>query len=112
MVGGKIIEINKDNFQQEVMQSSLPVLVDFWAPWCGPCRTVAPILEEISEVVIDKVKIAKLNVDDDGELASSFRIMSIPTMMLFVKGEMKEKIIGAKTKAEIEELLQKYIESK
>ena len=101
-----IINITKENFEQEVLKSDTPVMVDFWASWCGPCRMVAPIMDELSEEVTD-AKICKVNVDDEGELAAQYRIMSIPTIMIFKNGEVVEKIVGARTKEEFLELLNK-----
>ncbi len=101
-----IINITKENFEQEVLKSDTPVMVDFWASWCGPCRMVAPIMDELSEEVTG-AKICKVNVDDEGELAAQYRIMSIPTIMIFKNGEVVEKIVGARTKEEFLELLNK-----
>lgn len=101
-----IINITKENFEQEVLKADKPVMVDFWASWCGPCRMVAPIMDELAEEVTD-AKICKVNVDDEGELAAQYRIMSIPTIMIFKNGEIAEKIVGARTKEEFLELLNK-----
>ena len=81
-----VININENNFEEEVVKSSLPCLVDFWAEWCGPCKNLAPILEEISDELKEKVKIGKINIDDNQELAAKFSIRSIPTMILFKDG--------------------------
>ncbi len=95
------ITITKENFEQEVLKSDVPVLVDFWATWCGPCKMLAPILSEIAEE--EKVKVAKVNVDDEGELAVKFGIMSIPTVMLFKNGERVKTAVGYMSKEEIKE---------
>ena len=78
-----IVTLTKDNFQQEVMQAAEPVLVDFWASWCGPCRMLSPIVDQLAEELGGKVKVGKVNVDDEQALAEQFRIMTIPTLMLF-----------------------------
>jgi thioredoxin 1 len=104
----KIVNITKDSFEQEVIKSDKPVMIDFWASWCGPCRMVAPIMEDLAEEN-NKVKICKVNVDEQGELAAQFRIMSIPTIMVFKNGENVEKVIGARSKEEFQELIQKHI---
>lgn len=95
-----VININKSNFNSEVINSDKKVLVDFWAPWCGPCRMVLPVIEEIAEER-DDVKICKVNVDDEVELASKFGIMSIPTLMVFENGEIIKKSMGAKSKEDL-----------
>ena len=95
-----IIEINTNNFQDEVVNSDKPVLLDFWAAWCGPCRMVGPVLEEIGEERSD-IKVGKINVDDQPELARQFRIMSIPTLVVFKDGEKVNQATGAKPKSEI-----------
>jgi thioredoxin 1 len=93
-----ITELNDDNFEQEVLKSEIPALVDFWAPWCGPCQMMGPILEEAAAEWKDKIKICKLNVDESMAVARNYQIQSIPTMILFEKGEPAKKIIGARPK--------------
>ncbi len=95
------IKIDGDNFENEVINSELPVLVDFWADWCGPCRMVAPVLEEISDEYADKFRVAKVNVDENPELAGEYGIRSIPTIILFKDGKQADSIIGALPKENI-----------
>lgn len=109
MANEKTVIVTKDNFEQEVIKSEKVIMVDFWAPWCGPCRSVAPIMEELANEFDGKARIAKVNVDEEGDLVSKFRIMSIPTIMLFKNGEVAEKIIGSRSKAELVALLEKNI---
>ena len=104
-----IIETDDSNFESEVLKSDIPVIVDFWAPWCGPCKAIAPILEQISDEQGDKIKIVKVNVDDNQKYAVDFGIKSIPTLLIFNKGELKNQIIGAIPKAEIEKLIMEEI---
>lgn len=99
------ITITKENFEQEVLKSDIPVLVDFWAVWCGPCQMVGPILSEIAEENEGKIKVGKVNVDEQPELARQFGIMSIPTMMVFKGGEKVNQLVGAVPKEEILKLL-------
>ena len=96
-----VINIDENNFEEEVVKSSLPYLVDFWAEWCGPCKNLAPILEEISDELKDKIKIGKINIDDNQELAAKFSIRSIPTMILFKNGDSIETKVGLPPKKEL-----------
>ena len=88
------IVITKDNFTKEVLESDIPVLVDFWATWCGPCRMIAPFIEEIAKEYDGKIKVGKINVDDEGELAVKFGIMSIPTVMVIKDGNVVNTAVG------------------
>lgn len=99
------ITITKDNFEQEVLQSELPVLVDFWAVWCGPCQMLAPTVAELAEEYEGKVKVGKVNVDEQPELAMKYGIMSIPTLILFKGGEVAAQTMGVQPKEAIEQML-------
>jgi len=105
----KIVNITNDTFEKLVLKSDKPVVADFWASWCGPCRMVAPIMEELADDFDGKVQIAKVNVDEQGELAAQYRIMSIPTVLVFKNGEVAEKIVGARAKEDFVELINKHL---
>ena len=92
-----MVVLTKENFDNEVMKSEVPVLVDFWASWCGPCQMVLPIMEELSKEYEGRMKIGKVNVDEQGVLASEYAIVSIPTMLIFKNGKIVEKLVGARS---------------
>ncbi len=97
--------LTKSNFEAEVINSSVPVLVDFWASWCGPCKMIAPVIEEIADEFDGQIKVGKVNVDDEQELAMAFGVMSIPTVLLFENGQVVKSLVGYRTKqALVEEL--------
>ena len=96
-----ILHITKENFEKEVLQSKEPVVVDFWASWCLPCKALAPILEEVDAELAGTVKVAKINKDEEEELAAQFRVMSIPTLLLFKNGEVVNKSVGLAPKEEV-----------
>ena len=96
-----ITEVNDTNFQAEVIESGEPVLVDFWAPWCGPCRVIAPHLEELNEEQ-DNLRVVKLNVDDNQQTAAQYEVLSIPTLILFKNGQVAKRVIGALPKKRLE----------
>lgn len=99
------ITLTSENFKDEVLDSDKPVLVDFWATWCGPCKMIAPIVEEIAKEYEGKVKVGKINVDQQPELASAFNIVSIPTIMIFKNGKIENMVVGYKTKEQLVALL-------
>jgi thioredoxin 1 len=101
-MAGTVTEVTDNNFQAEVIESEVPVLVDFWAPWCGPCRMVAPVVEEIAKERGEAIKVVKLNIDENNETAIKYNVMSIPTLMVFSAGEVAKTVIGAYPKARLE----------
>lgn len=109
MAEGKVVVLTKENFDETLNGTDKPVLVDFWASWCGPCRYVAPIIDELAQEYAGKAVIGKVNVDDQGELSSRFRIMSIPTIILFKGGQVVDKVVGARTKEELAEIIDKNL---
>ena len=100
------LKITRENFENEVMKSNIPVLIDFWAPWCGPCRMMGPIIEQLAEEYEGKAKVGKVNVDEEGELSQAFGVMSIPTIVLVKDGKVVRQAVGARPKAEVEAMLQ------
>ncbi len=100
-----IVYLNSGNFSLEVLQSEVPVLVDFWAEWCGPCKMLAPVLDELADEYQGKVKVGKVNIDNNQELSSEYSIQSIPTLLLFKGGEVQEQHVGLKGKPELKSAL-------
>jgi len=103
------LEVNDSNFKSEVTDSAIPVLVDFWAPWCGPCRMIAPILEELSHEYDGKVKVVKINVDDSPNTAGEYGVRSIPTLILFKDGKVFDQTVGAQSKENLKQLVDKSL---
>ena len=97
----KITELDSSNFDSTVSNGSAPVVVDFWAPWCGPCKAIAPILEELAEELGDAVKICKVNVDNNSEVASKYEIRAIPTILIFKNGEIADTVVGLTSKDDL-----------
>ena len=104
-----MVNLTESNFKDEVLKAEGVVLVDFWAPWCGPCRMVGPVLEEIAQEKGDQVKVVKVNVDENPGLGSNYQVMSIPTMIIFKNGQLVEQFVGAQPKPVIESKLAKWI---
>ncbi|MCI8999720.1 MAG: thioredoxin [Clostridia bacterium] len=100
-----VITITSKNFEEEVSKSEVPVLLDFWATWCGPCKMVSPIVDEVANEVEGKAKVGKVNVDEEQELASAFQIMSIPTLVVIQNGKLVKQAVGVRSKAEILDML-------
>jgi len=104
-MAGNISEVTDQNFEEEILKSDKPALVDFWAPWCGPCRAIAPTVEDLSKKYAGKMKFAKLNVEENQSTSSKYSIMSIPALLIFKNGKVFEQLIGAAPKSELESFI-------
>ncbi len=109
MASADTVELRDSTFESEVIESETPVLVDFWAPWCGPCRMLAPVVEEIATSYTGRLKVGKVNVDDNQEITMKYGIRSIPTLILFKNGKAVDQVIGAVPKSEIERMVKKAL---
>ena len=108
-MAGNVLEVSDSSVDTEVLQSQVPVLVDFWAEWCGPCKTLAPTVEALAREYEGKVKVAKVNVDENIATASRFRIQGIPTLLLFKGGQVREQLVGTQPKSVVEKALAKHV---
>lgn len=104
-----VTEVSDDNFDAEVLKSDTPVLVDFWAPWCGPCRLIAPMVEELSQSYDGKLKVVKLNTDDNPNTATQYHISGIPSLLLFKEGQVADQLVGAVPKNRLEDMVSQHI---
>jgi len=104
-----VTDLTKANFESEVIKESMPVLIDYWASWCMPCSMVSPVIDGIADEYAGKIKVCKVNIDEQGELASQAAVVSIPTVMLVKDGKVMEKLVGAYSKDDYEEMIEKYI---
>ncbi len=104
-----VVNLTKLNFEEEVLKSNQVVLVDFWATWCGPCRMIEPIIEELAKDYKTKAKIAKLNIDNESDIATRYNVMSIPTIFVFKNGQLVDKTIGARSKDELKKMIDKNL---
>jgi thioredoxin 1 len=109
MASDKIVTVTDDNFENEILKSDQPVLVDFWAPWCGPCRLVAPVLDQLADEMDGKLRIAKLNVDEAQGIAYKYQVQSIPTFILFKNGQMADRTMGALPKSGFENFINRNL---
>lgn len=105
MASEKVVILSGNNFELEVLNSDVPVLVDFWATWCGPCRMIAPIIDQLAEEYEGRIKVAKVDVDENRDLAQRYGVMSIPTIIIFKNGEVVNQVVGARPKVELEKMI-------
>ena len=103
-----VVELTKDNFEEEVLAAKVPVLIDFWAEWCGPCKMQSPIVDEAAEELAGKAKVCKVNVDEQSSLAMRYQVRNIPTLLLFKDGQEKERLVGVQSKEDLSSLLDSY----
>lgn len=109
MASENVLTLTKDNFDSEVSNSDVPVLVDFWASWCGPCKMVAPIIDELANDFAGTAKVGKVNVDEQRELAMQYRVMSIPTILVFKNGDVVDKAVGVRSKDDFSEMINRHL---
>jgi len=109
MAQHNLVTLSDDNFDAEVLKSALPVLVDFWAPWCGPCRAVAPVVEEIAGAMAGRLKVGKLNVDDNMRVAANYQITAIPTLLIFKNGQVVDQVVGALPKDRLLKVIERHL---
>ncbi len=109
MASEKVLALNNESFKTEVLEAAVPVLVDFWAPWCSPCRMIAPVVDEIAGEYEGKAKVGKVNVDDNRQVAVEYGVMSIPTLIVFKGGAAVDRVVGFKSKADLKALLDKHL---
>ncbi len=106
---GLVVHVSVDTFEQQVIESAEPVLVDFWAPWCGPCKKIAPVLEELADKFQGKLSVAKVNVDENADIAAQYGVRSIPSLMIFKEGKMVDSAVGAKPLEELERFVGRWV---
>lgn len=108
-MSGNVLDVNESTFQTEVLESSKPVLVDFWAPWCGPCRMVVPVVEAVADEYADQLKVVKVNVDNNQNTAAAYGVMSIPTLAVFKNGEMVQRLVGYLPKKDLTQVIDEVL---